>query len=38
MSSRVLVTDYMWPSLDIERGILAEAGAELVVAETGRAR
>ena len=35
MSSRVLVTDYMWPSLDIERGILAEAGAELVVAEQG---
>ena len=32
---RVLVTDYAWPSLDIERGILGEVGAELVVAETG---
>ena len=31
----VLVTDYAWPSLDIERGILAEVGAELVVAEQG---
>jgi D-3-phosphoglycerate dehydrogenase len=37
MSSRVLVTDYMWPSLEIERGILAEVGAELVVAEQGEA-
>jgi D-3-phosphoglycerate dehydrogenase / 2-oxoglutarate reductase len=35
MSKRVLVTDYMWPTLDIERGILGEVGAELVVAETG---
>jgi D-3-phosphoglycerate dehydrogenase / 2-oxoglutarate reductase len=35
MSARVLVTDYAWPSLDIERAILAEVGAELVVAETG---
>jgi D-3-phosphoglycerate dehydrogenase / 2-oxoglutarate reductase len=32
---RVLVTDYAWPSLDIERGILGEVGAELVVAESG---
>jgi len=32
---RVLVTDYAWPSLDIERGILGGLGAELVVAETG---
>jgi D-3-phosphoglycerate dehydrogenase len=32
---KVLVTDYAWPSLDIERGILSEVGAELVVAETG---
>ncbi len=31
--SRVLLTDYAWPDLDIERGILAEAGVELVVAE-----
>lgn len=30
---RVLVTDYAWPSLDLERERLAAAGAELVVAE-----
>ncbi|MDV6247446.1 C-terminal binding protein [Rhodococcus opacus] len=35
MSVRVLVTDYAWPSLDIERGILSEIDAELIVAETG---
>lgn len=32
---RVLVTDFAWPSLDIEREILGRVGAELVVAETG---
>lgn len=37
MSYRVLVTDYAWPNLDIERGILAEVGAELVVAPNGTA-
>jgi D-3-phosphoglycerate dehydrogenase / 2-oxoglutarate reductase len=31
---KVLVTDYAWPSLDIEREVLAAVGAELVVAET----
>jgi phosphoglycerate dehydrogenase-like enzyme len=30
---RVLVTDYAWPSLDVERSVLT--GAELVVAPTG---
>jgi D-3-phosphoglycerate dehydrogenase / 2-oxoglutarate reductase len=35
MSYTVLVTDYAWPLLDIEREILADAGAELLVAETG---
>ncbi len=30
---RVLLTDYAWPDLEIERSILREAGAELVVAE-----
>ncbi len=35
MTKRVLVTDYMWPTLDIERGILGEVGAELVVARDG---
>ncbi len=35
--ARVLVTDYAWPSLDIERSILGAAGAELVVAESGEA-
>jgi D-3-phosphoglycerate dehydrogenase len=33
MSFKVLLTDYAWPDLDIERRILAEAGAELIVAE-----
>jgi D-3-phosphoglycerate dehydrogenase len=33
--SRVLVTDIAWPSLEIEREILGELGAELVLAETG---
>ena len=32
---RVLVTDYAWPSLDIERGVLETIGATLLVAETG---
>jgi D-3-phosphoglycerate dehydrogenase / 2-oxoglutarate reductase len=32
---RALVTDYAWPSLDIEREILGRVGAELVVAQTG---
>jgi D-3-phosphoglycerate dehydrogenase len=31
----VLVTDYAWPSLDVEREILGKVGAELLVAETG---
>ena len=31
----VLVTDYAWPSLEIEREILAAVDAELLVAETG---
>jgi len=31
----VLLTDYAWPSLEIEREILGAVGAELVVAETG---
>lgn len=37
MATRVLVTDYAWPSLEIETGILGAVGAELVVAETGEA-
>lgn len=32
---KVLVTDYAWPSLDIERRVLADIGAELLVADTG---
>jgi D-3-phosphoglycerate dehydrogenase / 2-oxoglutarate reductase len=35
MSSTVLVTDYAWPSLDIEREILGELDAALLIAETG---
>jgi D-3-phosphoglycerate dehydrogenase len=32
MESKVLLTDYAWPDLDIERSILAEAHAELIAA------
>jgi D-3-phosphoglycerate dehydrogenase len=32
MRHKVLQTDYAWPDLDIERNILAEYGAQLVVA------
>ena len=32
---RVLVTDYTWTSTDPEAEVLARAGAELVLAETG---
>jgi D-3-phosphoglycerate dehydrogenase len=35
MASKVLITDYAWPSVEIEREILAAVGAELVVAPTG---
>ena len=35
MPFRVLVTDYAWPTLEIERAILAEVGAELVVVPHG---
>ncbi len=35
MTLEILVTDYNWPSLEIETGILRTAGAELLVAETG---
>lgn len=31
----VLITDYAWPSLDIERSVLEPAGVELVIAERG---
>lgn len=32
---KILVTDYQWPSLEIERELLAALPAELIVAETG---
>jgi D-3-phosphoglycerate dehydrogenase len=32
---RVLITDYAWPNLDVEQAVLAEIGAELVVAPAG---
>ncbi|MEM7802925.1 MAG: C-terminal binding protein [Chloroflexota bacterium] len=32
---KVLVTDYAWPSLEIEKDIIGAAGGELVVAENG---
>jgi D-3-phosphoglycerate dehydrogenase len=34
LSSKVLVTDHAWPSLDIERRVLASVEAELVVASS----
>lgn len=37
MSYRVLITDYAWPNLDLERAILNEVGAEIVVAPNGTA-
>jgi D-3-phosphoglycerate dehydrogenase len=37
MSFRVLITDYAWPNLEIERAILSEVGAEIVVAPNGTA-
>lgn len=35
MPHKVLITDYAWPSLDIEREILEPLPAELIVADTG---
>jgi len=32
---KVLITDYVWPDVEIERSILAAVGAELVVAPDG---
>jgi D-3-phosphoglycerate dehydrogenase len=35
MSYKVLVTDYVWPSVEPEREVLADVGASLVVAPDG---
>ena len=35
MKYTVLMTDYAWPSVEPERKVLSEIGAELIVAETG---
>lgn len=35
MKHHVLITDYAWPTLDIEREILEAVNADLVVAESG---
>ena len=35
MTKKVLVTDYVWPTVAPERAVLATAGAELVVAPDG---
>jgi D-3-phosphoglycerate dehydrogenase len=35
MAYKVLVTDYVWPSVEPERAVLARIGAELVVAPDG---
>ena len=32
---KVMMTDYAWPSVEPERQVLAEIGAELIVAESG---
>ena len=32
---KILITDYVWASIEPERQVLAEVGAELTVAETG---
>ena len=34
-SWKILITDYAWPSIEPERQVLAEIGAELIAAETG---
>jgi D-3-phosphoglycerate dehydrogenase len=35
VSYKVLITDYAWPNLDIERRVLSKVGAELVVPKEG---
>ena len=35
MTYKVLVTDYVWPSVEPEQAVLAQIGAELVVAPNG---
>ena len=35
MARKVLITDYAWPDLEIERGILGEIGYEIVAAPDG---
>jgi D-3-phosphoglycerate dehydrogenase len=35
MTKKVLVTDYVWPSVEPERAVLAKAGVDLVVAPDG---
>ena len=32
---KTLITDYVWASIEPERQVLAEIGAELIAAETG---
>lgn len=36
MTKKVLVTDYVWPSVEPERAVLRASGVELVVAPDGR--
>ncbi len=35
MSGKVLITDYAWATLDVERSVLDEINVELVVAPDG---
>jgi hypothetical protein len=36
VTRHVLVTDYAWPTLEVEKDGLGKIGAELVVASTGQ--
>ena len=35
MTKTVLITDYVWPSVEPEKAVLAEAGADIIVAPDG---
>ena len=36
MTKTVLLTDYVWPSVEPEKAVLATAGAEIIVAPDGQ--
>ncbi|MDE0310738.1 MAG: hypothetical protein OXI52_00630, partial [Caldilineaceae bacterium] len=35
MTCRILITDYAWPNLDIEKEVLSSVGGEIMVAGEG---